>query len=55
MRTEELDKHWSGKYYCLNCKCYTANIDNHVNHNLIFIENRKVNKMIEALNKLKKK
>lgn len=41
MRTKELDLHWSGKFYCNDCKHYTGNKENHPGHNLIFIDNRK--------------
>ena len=47
MRTEKLDKHWSGNHHCNTCGFYTAQIINHQNHDLEFIENRKDNRKEE--------
>lgn len=40
MRTKELDAHWSGFWYCQNCKHYTDQFDLHEGHILNFIDNR---------------
>jgi len=45
MRTPELDKHWSGDYYCNTCGFYTAQIINHQGHDLELVDNRKGEEM----------
>lgn len=43
MRTEELDRHWSGMFYCLNCQHYTGYLMNHQGHNVMFVDSREPN------------
>lgn len=44
MRTLELDKHWSGDFYCDTCETYTVCLMNHLGHDLKFINNRRKDK-----------
>lgn len=39
IRTEKLDEHWFGYYWCETCQFYTGQREFHDQHKLIFLGN----------------